>query len=144
MQTNILIDTDGNARVVDFSLATVAQDTNSLECTSDEQIITVRYTSPEILREGRRHSRESDVFAFGMVMIEVGDNRSVPCQVTWSIGTGLHQQSSVRQLSHPHRDGEDRQRRASGATHSPWFDGSPVDIDSAVLVGGSARPPPNG
>ena len=82
MQANILIDTNGNTRIVDFGLAAVARDTNSLDSTSDDRGITARYSSPEILREGARHSRESDVFAFGMVMIEVGDNGSAPCQIT--------------------------------------------------------------
>ena len=57
---------------MDFGLATVARDTNSLDSTSDERGITARFTSPEVLKGVSRHSRESDVFAFGMVMIEVG------------------------------------------------------------------------
>ena len=64
---------NGNARIVDFGLATVARDTNSLDTASGARGITARYTSPEILKGGERHSRRSDVFAFGMVMIEVGD-----------------------------------------------------------------------
>ena len=144
VQANILIDTNGNPRVVDFGLSTVTQDTNSLDSTSDGQIITVRYTSPEILREGRRHSRESDVFAFGMVMIEVGDNGSAPCQITWSVGKGLHQRSSVQQITYPRRDCDGHRWRASRTTHSSRFDGSSVDIDSTMLVGRSARPPLDG
>ena len=72
VQANILIDTNRNPQIVDFGLAAVARDTNSLDSTSDERSTTARYTSPEILREIGRHSKESDVFAFGMVMIEVG------------------------------------------------------------------------
>ena len=73
---------NGNARIVDFGLATVARDTNSLDSTSADRGITARYTSPEILIEGKHHSRESDVFAFGMVMIEVGGCESALCQTT--------------------------------------------------------------
>ena len=123
MQANILIDTNGNARVVDFGLSTVAQDTNSLDTTSDEQGVTSRWASPEILRGGVFYTVESDVFSFGMVMIEVGDDGSALCQITWSIGKGLHQQSSVRRLICPRRDSEVHQRRASGTTYSPRFDG---------------------
>ena len=57
---------------MDFGLAAVARDTNSLVSTTDDQGITARYTAPEILRGAGRHSMESDVFSFGMVMIEVG------------------------------------------------------------------------
>ena len=71
-QANILVDGNENARIVDFGLATVARDTNSLVSTTDDQGITARYTAPEILRGAGRHSMESDVFSFGMVMIEVG------------------------------------------------------------------------
>ena len=72
VQTNILIDWNGNPRIVDFGLATVTQDTSSLDSTSEERVTTARYTSPEVLRETGRHSKESDVFAFGMVITEVG------------------------------------------------------------------------
>jgi len=61
----------GNARIVDFGLANVARDSNSLVSTTDEHGLTVQYTAPEILK-GSRHSKASDVFSFGMVMIEVG------------------------------------------------------------------------
>ena len=71
MQANVLIDKNGNPRIVDFGLAVIARDTNSLDSTSDERGLTARYSSPEILMETGRHSREADVFAFGMVMIEV-------------------------------------------------------------------------
>ena len=57
---------------MDFGLAIIARDTDSLVSTTDDRGITARYTAPEILRGARRHSMESDVFSFGMVMIEVG------------------------------------------------------------------------
>ena len=67
---NILIDATGNAQIVDFALSTVARD--SPENTPVEQHNTPRYTAPEILKDGAPHSKESDVFSFGMVVIEVG------------------------------------------------------------------------
>ena len=63
----------GNARIVDFGLATVARDPNSPPSTPVRHGHTLRFTAPEILRGEKPHSKESDVFAFGMVMIEVGD-----------------------------------------------------------------------
>ena len=73
-QANILVDGAGNARIVDFGLATIARDTNSLQSTSEHHGNTPRFTAPEILRDIATHSKESDIFAFGMVVIEVGGN----------------------------------------------------------------------
>ena len=66
----------GNARIADFGLATVARDSNSLVSTPEELCHTPRWTAPEILRGIGPHSKESDVFSFGMVMIEVGGDES--------------------------------------------------------------------
>jgi serine/threonine protein kinase len=81
---------------VDFGLATVARDTNSLDSTTDERATTARYTSPEVLKNAGRHSKESDVFSFGMVMIEVGDNNFAASQITLFVGEGFHWQSPVQ------------------------------------------------
>ena len=81
---------------MDFGVATVARDTNSLDSTTDEQGITARYTSPEILKGGKRHSKESDVFSFGMVMIEVGGNEPALRQRSLPAGEGFHRKSSVQ------------------------------------------------
>ena len=81
-QANILIDSDGSARLADFGLATIVRDADSLDNASDWGGITPQYTSPEVLRNAGCQSRESDVFSFGMVMFEVGDNLYAPCQIT--------------------------------------------------------------
>ena len=57
---------------------------------------TPRYTAPEILKNTGRHSKESDVFAFGMVVIEVGGDGSALCQIILSVGEGFHRQGSVQ------------------------------------------------
>ena len=76
-----------------FGLAAVGPDTHSLANT-DDLGSTPRYTAPEILN-GARHSKESDVFAFGMVTIEVGDE-STPCKLTSSVVEGFHRQGSFQ------------------------------------------------
>ncbi|KAF9789158.1 kinase-like domain-containing protein [Thelephora terrestris] len=68
---NILVDAVGNPRIVDFGLATIARDSKSLETTNDHQATTLRFTAPELLQARAPHSNESDIFAFGMVVIEV-------------------------------------------------------------------------
>ena len=79
---------------MDFGLSSVLRDLNSPVSADDGQGTTPRYTAPEILN-GARHSKESDVFAFGMVMTEVGDE-SASCQVTSSVGEGFHRQGSFQ------------------------------------------------
>ena len=87
---------DGNARIGGFGLATVVRDENTFVSTAKESAHTPRYTSPEILRDAARHSKESDVFAFGMVMIEVGGNKFASSQINLSVGEGFHQKSPVQ------------------------------------------------
>jgi len=95
VQANILVDATGNARIVDFGLATVARDSNSLVSTVDEQGITARYTAPEILKSDvTRHTKESDVFSFGMIMVVVCDE-SASCRVISLVDGGLHRRRSV-------------------------------------------------
>ena len=67
-----MVDESGNARITDFGLATIARDSNSVSV-SDDHGHTFRWTAPEVLGSGQAASKESDVFSFGMVMIEVGD-----------------------------------------------------------------------
>lgn len=95
MQANILVDAAGNARIVDFGLATIARDTNSLQSTRGHHGNTPRFTAPEILKDIARHNKESDVFAFGMVVIEVGGDLPTPYKTNSSVDQGFHRQCSV-------------------------------------------------
>ncbi|KAF9789156.1 kinase-like domain-containing protein, partial [Thelephora terrestris] len=76
--TNILVDATGQARIVDFGLATIARDSNSLDTTNEHQANTPRFTAPEVLQGRAPHSSKSDVFAFAMVVIEVGGDWPTP------------------------------------------------------------------
>ena len=79
-QPNIMVDESGNARITDFGLAVIARNPHSRRSTSDEGEHTGRWCAPEVLKSERSVSMESDVFSFGMVMIEVGGDRFAPCQ----------------------------------------------------------------
>ena len=68
-----MVDESGNARITDFGPATVARDSDSLMSVADDQIYTSQWTAPEILGSGASTSMASDVFSFGMVVIEVWD-----------------------------------------------------------------------
>ena len=73
------MDESGNARIVDFGLATVTQNPDSMQNTSCQHGHTPRWTAPEVLREGP-YSKESDTFAFAMVMIEVRHGGCTTCR----------------------------------------------------------------
>ncbi|KAF9647918.1 kinase-like protein, partial [Thelephora ganbajun] len=99
---NILVDATGNARIVDFGHANIAGDIISFVSNTNEQVNTPRYPAPEILGDGGRCSKESDVFSFGMVMIEVFTGKvpfsNLPTTATTtSIATGVR----PKRPSHP-------------------------------------------
>jgi serine/threonine protein kinase len=69
-QPNVLVDGSGHAQITDFGLATVTQNLDSTRTAVPQRGHTARWAAPEILNEGP-HSKETDIFAFAMVMIEV-------------------------------------------------------------------------
>ena len=71
MQSNILVDARGKARITDFGLAMVTQDLDSLRGGSGECGDSARWIAPEILENRGTYSKEADVFSFAMVTIEV-------------------------------------------------------------------------
>jgi len=144
MQANILVDAAGNARIADFGLATVARDSSSLMNTPDGHANTPRWTAPEILMGSGYHSKESDVFSFGMVVIEVRGDESTACQTISSVDEDFHRQGSVQRFYYSHGHVGHHFWKASGATHSPQFHGLLMDIDPTMLGGETAGPPTDG
>ena len=78
-----MIDKDGNARLADFGLLTIVLDsTHPATTTSSEGAGSIRWMSPELLDperfgcENARHTRESDCYALGMVILEVLTGRA--------------------------------------------------------------------
>ena len=69
-QSNVLVDADGYARIMNFSLATVATDVDSEQSPSDQRFGSEQWSAPEVLEDGAT-SKKTDIFAFAMVMIEV-------------------------------------------------------------------------
>lgn len=67
---NILIAGDGHARVSDFGLASIAHGKYSTGVKSDKGH-TVRWSAPEVLFGTVPASKQADMFAFGMVVVEV-------------------------------------------------------------------------
>ena len=128
---------------MDFGLAAVARDSNSLLSTPSEHGSTARWAAPEVLR-GASPSEKSDVFSFGMVMMEVGDDGSASSQVTLSVNEGLHWRRSVQQLYRRSSYNKHNIRGTSEAARPPQFHRPLMGVESAVLEGGTARPPADG
>ena len=63
---------EGRAHVTDFGLSTVFTDSETGKSIKNGH--TVRWSAPEILNKQVPVSTRSDVFSFGMVVIEVGKN----------------------------------------------------------------------
>ena len=73
---NILIDGDGNARLADFGQTRIpeSQAWNTTATNSSEKG-SIRFTAPELFQGDAAKSRSSDVYAFGVTIVEV---RPVP------------------------------------------------------------------
>ena len=69
-ELNILVNDFGHALITDFGLAAVARNLDSVSSAPPQRGHTQRWAAPEILDEGP-NSKEADIFAFAMVMIEV-------------------------------------------------------------------------
>ena len=63
------MDDAGHARLTDFGLSTVVPDAGSAGSIKDGH--AVRWSAPEVLDKERPVSKESDIFSFAMVVIEV-------------------------------------------------------------------------
>lgn len=73
---NILVGDDGKAKITDFGLSFIlgSEDLPPLE--NDEDIGALAWKAPEIIQQKTRGTFETDVYAFGMCVIEAVTNRS--------------------------------------------------------------------
>ena len=70
-KANILVGEDGRARLTDFGLASVVRRDGSVVSLQDaDRGIGATWAAPEVLK-GEAATREGDIFAFAMVVIEV-------------------------------------------------------------------------
>ena len=72
-QLFILVDTSGNARIADFGCARIARNKNA----DGLWIRASAWAAPEIRLGDFQVTKESDIFSFGMVIIEVGGDRTI-------------------------------------------------------------------
>lgn len=64
------MDDNDCARIVDFGLAKVTKNLNSIRSASGQSGLTMRWAAPEVW-DKLEYSEKADVFSFSMVMIEV-------------------------------------------------------------------------
>ena len=70
-QSNVLISRRGRARLTDFGFTSVVRGLNSV-LVPELQGCTLRWAAPEVIRGEGGSTQEADVYAFAMVVIEVG------------------------------------------------------------------------
>ena len=140
-----MVDSSGNVRITDFGLATIARDPTSVVSTSENQGHTLRWTAPEVLRSGQGVTKESDVFSFGMVMIEVGSNRPItPLTANSPIDEGFYWRSSLSTGDGIRGRDAHSGWRSTRATHSSQIHGPSVGTNQEVLEASGTRPPEDG
>jgi serine/threonine protein kinase len=74
-----LIDDEGHARLADFGLITISETQNfniTLSLAGDKG--SSRWMAPELFGGGVRKSRASDIYAFGMTILEVRVASCIP------------------------------------------------------------------
>ena len=76
VQSSILVDEAGKARITDIGLATITRDLNSLGDAPTEHGYNVGWIAPEILEGQGTYSREADIFSFSGVAIEVRSSQT--------------------------------------------------------------------
>lgn len=72
-QFNIYVDTEydpPHALIADFGVAIVTKNLESIRPATRQDMTSPRWSAPEVLG-GENPSKESDIYSFGMVMIEV-------------------------------------------------------------------------
>ncbi|KAH7338671.1 kinase-like domain-containing protein [Rhizoctonia solani] len=68
---NVLVSSDGIAKLADFGLSTMSEASLGFSETSNPRIGTTRWAAPELVLGDAPKSKESDVYALGMTMLEI-------------------------------------------------------------------------
>ncbi|KAJ1302517.1 hypothetical protein OPQ81_002835 [Rhizoctonia solani] len=66
---NVLVSSDGVAKLIDFGLSTMAEASLAFSETTNNQTMSTRWAPPELLLEGGSKNKQSVVYALGMTML---------------------------------------------------------------------------
>ena len=72
---NILVDRNGNAKVVDFGIAQLRDDTDGERTSADVVMGTLAYMSPEQKQSSANVTYAADIFALGVIIYEIACGR---------------------------------------------------------------------
>jgi serine/threonine protein kinase len=98
LQANILVDERGEPRLTDFGLTEVSATEDTRRPPGNCSSGSWRWMAPELHQEGGRKSRKADIYAFGMVIIEViksSTECNIPEETHLSPSIDLHWTSTV-------------------------------------------------
>ncbi|CAE6443930.1 unnamed protein product, partial [Rhizoctonia solani] len=68
---NVLVSSDGTAKLTDFGLSTMSQSSLAFSATSGSYSGSLRWAAPELIFDEAPKSKQSDVYALGMTMLEI-------------------------------------------------------------------------
>ena len=102
-QFNIVVDVVGDnprACLADFGVTLVTKNLDSLRSATRDRTRAPRWSAPEILEGKSNPSRESDVFSFAMVMVEVRHgwpttHSNLGSSGPFGVITGVHRSASI-------------------------------------------------
>ncbi|KAG8951444.1 hypothetical protein FRC03_012542 [Tulasnella sp. 419] len=75
---NVMVDDDGSARISDFGLSRISQNCPSGYTTSSAIQGSTRWMAPELLNDGRRPTEATDIYAFGLLVMEIDSGGTTP------------------------------------------------------------------
>ncbi|KAH7338687.1 kinase-like domain-containing protein [Rhizoctonia solani] len=67
---NVLVSTDGVAKLTDFGLSTMPESSLEFSATTASQAGSIRWAAPELLADESAKSKGSDVYSLGMTILE--------------------------------------------------------------------------
>ncbi|KAG8753999.1 hypothetical protein FRC11_006917, partial [Ceratobasidium sp. 423] len=68
---NVLVSSDGTAKLTDFGLSTMSQSSLAFSATSGTFSGSLRWAAPELIFDEAHKSKQSDIYALGMTMLEI-------------------------------------------------------------------------
>ena len=121
------MDDAGCARLADFGLAAVTLEFGSAGSTEDGYAL--RWAAPEILDDERPVSKESDVYSFAMVVIEVCIPKALHVDQVTHRTQGIYREGAISWYSTHHGGGRRFSGKPANATDAHELNQQPLGDD---------------